>query len=448
MPRALLVDDDAEILQPLAKLVESEGFETTTSQNLGEARSQLLGGDFDVVVADLSLPDGNALELLPQIEERPSTEVVLITGRGSVDSAVAAFRGGVVDYLTKPIDTARLRGILRKLLRTIALRDEVDALRTELRRAGRFEKMIGASASMRKLYDQIVRVAPTDATVLITGETGTGKELVAESIHRISPRAKGPFVAMNCGAVAANLIESELFGHERGSFTGATQRHRGVFVRADGGTLLLDEIIEMPTDLQVRLLRTLETKKVLPIGSENEIAVDVRVLAATNRDPEQAVRDGKLRDDLLYRLLVFPIEVPPLRDRGDDVVMISEYYLAELNEEAGTSKRFTLEALEQLRAQPWPGNVRELRNCIERAFIMASDRLGTDNLPFAGASQPGNRRRGLWSPIGTSLAHAERELILSTVENYGGDKNQAAQVLGISLKTLYNRLHKYGVMKS
>ena len=448
MPRALLVDDDTEILQPLAKLVESEGFATRTSQSLSEARSQLIGGDFDVVVADLSLPDGSALELLPQIEERPSTEVVLITGRGSVDSAVAAFRGGVVDYLTKPIDTARLRGLLRKLLRTIALRDEVDALRTELRRAGRFEKMIGASASMQKLYDQILRVAPTDATVLITGETGTGKELVAESIHRVSPRAKGPFVAMNCGALAANLIESELFGHERGSFTGATQRHRGVFARADGGTLLLDEIIEMPTDLQVRLLRTVETKRVLPIGSENEIPVDVRVLAATNRDPEQAVRDGKLRKDLLYRLLVFPIEVPPLRDRGDDVGMISEHYLAELNEEAGTSKRFTQEALDQLHAQPWPGNVRELRNCIERAFIMALDRIAADNLPFAGASQPRDRRTGLWSPIGTSLADAERELILSTVEHYGGDKNKAAQVLGISLKTLYNRLHKYGVMKS
>ncbi|MEE9282179.1 MAG: sigma-54 dependent transcriptional regulator [Myxococcota bacterium] len=448
MPRALVVDDDPEILRPLAKFVEREGFATRTCDSLAKARRQLAKDDWDVVIADLTLPDGTALELLAPIEQRSSTEVVLITGHGSVDSAVEAFRGGAIDYLTKPIDTGRLRGLLRKLLRTIELRDEVDLLRAELRRAGRFGKMIGASPPMQKLYDEVLQVAPTAATVLLTGETGTGKELVAESIHQLSPRAKRPFVAMNCGAVAASLIESELFGHERGSFTGATQRHRGVFERADGGTLLLDEIIEMPPDLQVRLLRTLESKRVLRIGSEKEIEVDVRVLAATNRDPEKAVREGKLREDLLYRLFVFPIEVPPLRERGNDIVLISEHVLAQLNGDAETPKRFTQDALDRLCAQPWPGNVRELRNAVERAFILARDRIGVEHLPFGTEGISARERAATGSPVGTSLTEAERELILTTVHHYAGDKNEAARVLGISLKTLYNRLHKYGAMES
>ncbi len=448
MPRALVVDDDPEILRPLAKLVEGEGFTTRTAESLAKARSQLAGDSWDVVIADLSLPDGSALDLLSQIEDLAETEVILITGHGSIDSAIEAFRGGAIDYLTKPIDTGRLRGLLHKLLRTVELRDEVDALRAELRRAGRFGKMIGVSPAMQVLYDQVLRVAPTDATVLVTGETGTGKELVAEGIHQMSPRVKKPFVAVNCGAVASNLIESELFGHERGSFTGATRRHRGVFERADGGTLFLDEIAEMPAELQVRLLRSLETKTVLRIGSEREINVDVRVVAATNRDPEEAVQERKLRADLLYRLLVFPIEVPPLRERGNDVALITEHYLGQLNADAETSKRFTSEALEQLCTHQWPGNVRELRNAIERAFIMASDRIGVEWLPFVPDTGLASERAAARSSVGTSLASAERELIVTTVNHHRGDKSEAARVLGISLKTLYNRLHKYGVMGS
>ena len=448
MPRALVVDDDPEILRPLAKLVEREGFTTRTCESLAKARSQLAGETWDVVIADLSLPDGSALDLLSQIEDLAQTEVILVTGHGSIDSAIEAFRGGAIDYLTKPIDTGRLRGLLHKLLRTVELRNEVDALRAELRRAGRFGKMLGISPAMQALYDQVLRVAPTDATVLITGETGTGKELVAESIHQMSPRAKKPFVAVNCGAVASNLIESELFGHERGSFTGATRRHRGVFERADTGTLFLDEITEMPAELQVRLLRSLETKTVLRIGSERDIVVDVRVVAATNRDPEEAVQEGKLRADLLYRLLVFPIEVPPLRERGNDVALIAEHYLGQLNAEAETSKQFTAEALDQLCAHEWAGNVRELRNAIERAFIMASDRITMESLPFAPNAELASEPAGTRYLVGTSLAAAERELILTTVNHYGGDKNEAARVLGISLKTLYNRLHKYGVIGS
>jgi two-component system, NtrC family, response regulator HydG len=314
-----------------------------------------------------------------------------------------------------------------------------------LRRSVGLGRMVGSSPPMQELYAAILRVAPTSATVFVRGETGTGKELVAETLHQASPRSGGPFVAVNCGAVAETLIESELFGHERGSFTGATQRHRGVFERATGGTLLLDEITEMPLDLQVKLLRALEAKTVRRIGGERDLEVDVRVIASTNRDPERAVRDGKLREDLFYRLAVFPIEVPPLRDRGEDVVRIAEHVLARLNAEAVESKRFAPEALARLRAQPWLGNVRELRNCIERAFILSAGPIAPEDLPLGTAAVGGRERAGAWAPVGTALAEVERDLILATVRELP-DKNQAARTLGISLKTLYNRLHKYGAM--
>jgi DNA-binding NtrC family response regulator len=442
VPDALVLDDDDDVRRALTRLVEREGFRVQPCENLERARAELASRRWDVIVADLQLPDGRSLELLPEIEDQPATDLILITGHGSVDTAVEAFRGGAVDYLTKPVDAQHLRQLLRKVLRTAELRGEVDLLRSELRRAGRFGKMIGASVKMQALYDQVLRVAPTQATVLIQGETGTGKELVAETIHGMSPRAKGPFVAVNCGAVAEKLVESELFGHERGAFTGATQRHHGVFERADGGTLFLDEITEMPLDLQVRLLRALESGRVQRVGSEEEIAVDVRVVAASNRSVEQAVRDGALREDLFFRLAVFPLEVPPLRDRDGDVERIAEHFLALHNERAGTKKRFAPEAMARLETQAWPGNVRELRNTVERAFILAEDAIGPEHLPFGSDAAAGD---DAWPEVGTSLAEAERELILATVERLG-DKKEAARTLGVSLKTLYNRLHKYGAM--
>jgi DNA-binding NtrC family response regulator len=451
MPHALVLDDDPDVLRPLAKLVEREGFTVRTSNNLANARAELANGPCDVLIADLQLPDGVALELLPELEQRPGTDLIVITGHSSVDSAIEAFRGGAIDYFLKPVDTQYLCQLLRKIVKALELRGEVDLLRSELRRAGRFGKLIGAAPVMQALYDQIERVAPTNATVLIQGETGTGKELVAETVHRMSRRAKDPFVAVNCGAVADTLIESELFGHEKGSFTGATKRHAGVFERANGGSLFLDEITEMPLELQVRLLRVLETRKVRRIGGEADLEVDARVMCATNQNAEKAVRDGKLREDLYFRLAVFPIEVPPLRDRSDDIGLIAEHVLAKLNEDAGASKQLAPEAAELLRAQPWPGNVRELRNCVERAFIMSGDRIGVDALPFGADVGAGNgagpERAGVWSPVGTPLANAERDLVLATVQHIP-DKGQAAKALGISLKTLYNRLHKYGAMDS
>jgi len=445
MPQALLIDDDPDVLEPLALWVEREGFEPDVCASLAAARRRLEATSPDVVIADLELPDGRALELLPDLEDRPRTQVVLITGHASVESAVQAFRQGVVDYLTKPVDTARLRQVLQNVLRTMELRAEVDGLREELRQVGRFGRMVGSSESMQALYDQVMRVAPTRAPVLVIGETGTGKELVAETVHQLSPRGREPYVTVNCGAIAPTLIESELFGHEKGSFTGATARRPGLFERAHGGTLFLDEITEMPLELQVKLLRVLETQEVYRIGGSEPTRADVRVVAASNREPQRAVEEGRLREDLLYRLMVFPLRVPPLRDRPGDVPLIAEHFLEALNEQAGVHKRFTPDTLDALAAHPWPGNVRELRNCVERAWILAADRIGVQDMPFhEGASAPGGDRPGVWCPVGTPIAEVERDLILTTLEQYGGDKARTAKTLGISLRTLYNRLGQYG----
>jgi DNA-binding NtrC family response regulator len=451
MPTALLIDDDPSILEPLKLWVEREGFQAKAKGTLEEARTALAEQDYDVLIADLELPDGKALELLPDLQHAP-TQVVLITGYATVTSAIEAFRLGVTDYLVKPVDTMRLRQILRNLMRTVDLRAEVEDLRDELRSAGRFGRMVGASDAMQTVYDQVLRVAPTQAPVLVIGETGTGKELVAETVHQLSGRSKRAYVTLNCGAIAPTLVESELFGHEKGSFTGATTQRIGVFERAHEGTLFLDEITEMPMDLQVKLLRVLETRELHRIGGSTAIPADVRIVAATNRDPRQAVQDGLLREDLLYRLMVFPIRVPPLRERDGDAEQIAEHVLAQLNEEADTQKRFTPEAIELLTRQTWPGNVRELRNCVERAFILASDRIGVEALPFeegpAPASAPGAATHppegGVWVPLGASLAEAERDLIRLTLEHHGGDRTRTSKTLGISVRTLYNRIHKYG----
>jgi len=288
----------------------------------------------------------------------------------------------------------------------------------------------------------VERVAPTDSTVLVVGETGTGKDLVAETVHQLSRRAKRPFLPINCGAVAPSLIESELFGHERGSFTGADRMRKGIFERANGGTLFLDEITEMPLELQVKLLRVLESGTVQRIGGETLHPADVRLVAATNRDPKKAVSEGKLREDLLYRLLVFPIELPPLRERGDDIDLLAHHFLRELNRQTEGRKRISDAALERLRLHPWPGNVRELKHVIERAFIMATEVIDVENLPSESAL-PATTQSNLGIEVGMSVPEAERRLILATLERTAGDKKRAAEVLGISLKTLYNRLNAY-----
>jgi DNA-binding NtrC family response regulator len=443
MPIVLIVEDDPAHLEALRELVASEGFDTRATGALADAKRMLDEVRVDLVLCDLMLPDGSALDLLPLLEERPETDLVLVTGQASIDSAVDAFRGGAIDYLTKPIDFTRLRTILARLRRADQLRTQVGRLRDELLDMGRFGKMIGASKAMHQVYSQVVKVAPTQATVLITGETGTGKELVAETIHDRSPRSTRPYVTLNCAAVSPSLIESELFGHEKGSFTGATRRHEGFFERARGGTLFLDEITEMPLDLQAKLLRTLESREVQRIGGDRPIPVDIRLLAATNRDPHQAVTDGKLREDLLYRLLVFPIHVPPLRERGDDVVLLANHFLWQLNREAGTQKEFTKEARDRLRLHHWPGNVRELRHATERAFIEATNDIGVECLPFVEQAKLERSAEPLAIRVGMSNAEVERILTLATLDQLR-EKKKTAEVLGISLKTLYTRLKSYG----
>ncbi|HET7595936.1 MAG TPA: sigma-54 dependent transcriptional regulator [Burkholderiales bacterium] len=447
MPHALLVDDDNATLCALSELVVREGFTVAGASTLQEARERIAERHPDVVLLDLMLPDGNGMDLFEDVKSRAVTEVVLITGHASLESSIEALRLGAADYLIKPVNGKQLKAILSRVARPADLKSEIRALREELRGLGRFGRLLGTAPPMQQVYDQIQRVAPTAATVLITGESGTGKELVAQTIHDLSRRRKQLFLPVNCAAISPQLIESEMFGHERGSFTGATREHKGYFERASGGTVLLDEITEMPVELQVKLLRVLESGVFMRVGSTREIDVDVRVIAATNRVPEEAVAEGKLREDLLYRLRVFPLHLPPLRERGDDVVILATHFLEEMNRTESGNKAFAPAVLERLKAYNWPGNVRELRNVVQRAFIMADELIDERCLPpELSQSRPGS---GPFFQVraGSKVADVERQLILATLEQCGGTKEKAAVMLGISLKTLYNRLREYDSRK-
>jgi two-component system response regulator AtoC len=441
---ALLIDDNEDLLTGLAEIAKQEGFDVTTAGSLKEARDQLSRKPVDIAVVDLVLPDGDGIELLQELKDRPGTDVIIMSGMATVDSAIEALRLGALDYLTKPLDTHRLKAVLANAARVRSLKEEVGSLRGELRKFGRFGQMIGNSPQMQKVYDLITRVAPTEATVLITGESGTGKELVAHAIVELSPRRHRPFIPLDCGAIPPTLIESELFGHERGSFTGATQQRRGHFERASNGTLFLDEITEMPIELQVKLLRVLESGALTRVGGEARIPVAVRLIAASNRPPREAIQASKLREDLFYRLNVFPIVLPPLRERDGDALLLADQFLETINASEGTAKRLSANARDRIRAYPWPGNVRELKNELQRAFIMSEDVIELDGLA-AGPHPAPAPRSGAQPPadVGGSLDDAERQLILATLERCGGDKKRAAEILGISLKTLYNRLHLY-----
>lgn len=328
----------------------------------------------------------------------------------------------------------------------VAVPESIKAESTiEAQDAGRFGSMLGTAPVMQKFYHHIVRVAPTDATVLLLGESGTGKELAAQTIHALSLRQHAPFLPVNCGAISPQLIESEIFGHEKGSFTGAERQHKGYFERANGGTLFLDEITEMPPELQVKLLRVLESGSFMRIGSNEEIASDVRVIAASNRDPEQAVADGKMRLDLYHRLNVFPLYLPPLRERLEDVELLIRHFLDELNHAHGTVKVMTPEALANLASRSWPGNVRELRNHIQRAYILADQTIGIAALTPELAEREANIGLTMSIPVGTSLAEVDKKIIFATLQLCDGVKKHAAAILGISLKTLYNRLQEYGL---
>lgn len=442
MPHLLIVDDDASICATLSDIAADEGFTCAVAGTLRDACLQIGWQQPHAVLVDVTLPDGSGMDLFNEVGAA-GTQVIVMTGDATVETAVKALRHGAADYLVKPLSAYQVRALLRRAAQQNSVTPERSRAATVAVAAG-VGGLVGTSPAMLQVYEQINKVAPTEATVLLIGESGTGKELAAQTIHRLSARARHGFIAVNCGAISPHLIESEMFGHERGSFTGAERQHKGYFERADGGTLFLDEITEMPLELQVKLLRVLESGGFMRVGTNRELRSDVRVLAATNRNPEEAVAEGKLRADLYHRLNVFPIELPPLRERGDDVQAIAQMLLDLLNSEHGTQRRFAPEVLESLRQHTWPGNVRELRNFVQRAYIMSDDDIIRETqVPVAMDAVHAVPANMISVPVGMSLADADRELIFATLEQCAGVKKHAADILGISLKTLYNRLEEY-----
>lgn len=408
-----------------------------------------------VILADVELPGMNGLEFIRRLgDEILRIPVIIITGRGSDERSVQAIEAGAFWYIEKPLKPPVLRALLDRALGRVRDQKAVAALTRQLREAGKLGTLVGASGTMQEVMHQVEMAAPSTASVLITGETGSGKEMVARSIHMLSPRAARPFVAINCSAIPESLMESEIFGHERGAFTGAAERRIGCFELADGGTLLLDEIGEMPAPTQAKLLRVLEDQKVRRLGSKVETPVDVRVLAATNKNPEQAVSEGLLRQDLYFRLNVFHIHLPPLRDHKDDLPLLIERLLVEISEKHG--KRVSgvgADVMELFKSYPWPGNVRELRNVLERSAI-ACDRgtIGRSHLPpefghVSATATPGGLA-GIRFPVGTTVDAVEQELIVQTLAATGQNKTRAAELLGISLKTLHNKLKEYEAGRS
>ena len=473
MSHALIVDDDVDFATTLRELIVGASFTVAIAHSLRDARRQIALQRPNLVLLDVRLPDGNGLDLFSDPQLVTDSDVVLITGNASLETSTQALRMGAVDYIVKPINQRQLQGVLSRVMKPATLKAEVQDLAADVTGAGRFGHLWGRAAAMQRVYEQISRVAATGVTVLVTGESGSGKELVAQTVHDLSRRRRQTFLAVNCGAISPNLIESEIFGHEKGSFTGAERQHLGFFERANGGTLFLDEITEMPLELQVKLLRVLDTGRYMRVGSSQALEADVRVIAATNRVPMQAVAQGRLREDLLYRLNVFPIQLPPLRERMSDLPLLAQQFLLEIAHKEGGSKRFTPHALEHLQTHDWPGNVRELRNAVQRAYIMSSGELineqwlppstrlsaSTNPIDLAtsvenGLAPPGAQAPArnvqhpvgapqLTLPMGISMAAAKRALILATFEHFGQHQEHTAAVLGISLKTLYNRLKEY-----
>jgi DNA-binding NtrC family response regulator len=455
--RILVVDDDPVSRTGLQDLLAAWGYQAASAADGAEALARVAELTPDVVISDLVMPGLDGLGLLTALRrETPSPAVILLTGQGTVETAVQAMKDGAYDYLAKPVDPARLQILLEKAVEQAQTARELRALRRELRQRGAFGPLVAGTPAMLEVTRQVELVAPTDATVFVVGESGTGKELVARTVHANSPRARGPFVAMNCAAIPETLLESEIFGHEKGAFTGAASRRAGCFELADGGTLLLDEVAEMAPATQVKFLRVLQEGRFRRLGGTTEVMVDVRVIAATNQDPLRAVRAGALREDLYYRLNVFTIALPPLRERLADLDELTRALLSELNERHQRQIRGLDDgARTVLRGYGWPGNVRELRNVLERAVIVCPDELiRTEHLPSpprsaAGAQPPlaagegGSVDGALRLPIGTTVDEAERQLILRTLGHTGNNKTRAAEILGISLKTLHNKLHRY-----
>ncbi|HEY6969528.1 MAG TPA: sigma-54 dependent transcriptional regulator [Candidatus Angelobacter sp.] len=449
--KVLIVEDEENERSGLAELVSAWGYRTDTAKDGLEGLEKVAAWSPSIVITDLKMPRMDGMELLHRIAEQPqAVAVVLLTAQGSIDLAVDAMKTGAYDFIPKPVDPARLKQILQNAVRYRGTSVELEVTKRKLRDTGVFGHLVGSSKGMQEIFRLIEMVAPSTASVLITGESGTGKELVARTIHDMSPRKSKPFVAINCSAIPETLIESEIFGHEKGAFTGALERRAGCFELAEEGTLLLDEIGEMPIATQAKLLRVLEDHKLRRLGSKIETPVDVRVLAATNKIPEDAVTKGELRNDLYYRLNVFNIHLPPLREHKEDIPQLVDALLADMSakhdrEVAGVHESI----LQMFNNYSWPGNVRELRNTLERAVIVCEGsaiepRHLPPNFGSAGLRVATGDADGVRLEVGTTVEEAEKMLILKTLTATNNNKTRAAEILGISLKTLHNKLKEYG----
>jgi DNA-binding NtrC family response regulator len=443
--RILVVDDEVNARTALAELLRDEGYEVETAADAFKALGKLESFAPDVVLSDLKMPGMDGIELVRKIqamEDAPS--VVVMTAFGAVQSAVDAMRAGAAEYLTKPLNFDELLVVLTRVFDHQRLRSEARRMRQRLSERVARQNIVGASPPMQRVFEVIEQVAPSKATVLLTGESGTGKELVAAAIHERSSRAQGPFVKLHCAALAESLLESELFGHERGAFTGAVARRDGRFLVADGGTLFLDEIGEITPSLQVKLLRFLQEHEFERVGGDQTIRVDVRIIAATNRDLREEVARGRFREDLYYRLNVVNVELPPLRDRKADVPSLSRFFLDRFAKENGKNiEGFSPETVELLLAHEWPGNVRELENAIERAVVMATGAI-VEPRQLPPAVRPAVKASSSLPPVpGSTLADLEKYAILETLSSVGGSTSKAADILGISVRTIQYRLHQY-----
>jgi DNA-binding NtrC family response regulator len=443
----LVIDDEVAMREVLSLRIAGWGHEARTAADAVTAQRELDRKRPDVVLCDLILPGMNGMDLLRHIKQQDETlPVVMITAHGDIDGAVEAMKSGARDFLTKPFDNAALYALLEATATEVRQRRAMHSLDSTLDRQHAANTLIGQSRAMRSAQRLLDSLATSDASAILTGESGTGKEVVARAIHAASPRRNGPFVAINAAAIPEGLVESEVFGHEQGAFTGASKSRPGVFELAHGGTLFLDEIADMPIALQPKLLRGLEERRARRLGGSRDVAFDIRVLAATNRPPAQAIRDGRLREDLYYRLAVFEISLPPLRERAGDVALLSQHFVREFTRKHGLNVDGVGDpARELLEAHPWPGNVRELRNVIERATIVARRGwIEPRHLPPYLQGLTRGASPTLTLPASATLAEAERLLILQTLERVGNNKAEAARHLGLDVKTIRNKLHAYG----
>ena len=455
-PHILVVDDEESICQLLEVMLTEEGYWVRTATNYDEAMKLFETDQFDVVIADIMMPDVDGLTLLKDVKKvDPEIPVILITAYASLGSAVEALRYGAFDYITKPFKMDQIRYAVKRALETRALRRENRILKRELRRESDLSKFIGVSDAVREIKQLVRKIAPTDSTVLITGESGIGKELIARAIHQLSPRADGPFITINCAAIPETLLESELFGYVKGAFTGATTNKEGLFRAAHGGTFFMDEVGEISPDIQAKLLRMLETHQIIPLGATKPVEVDVRLIAATNKDLARMVDEGKFRRDLFYRLNVIHIHIPPLRERPEDIIPIAEHYVQVIADRMGRpAPKLSKEAMQLLQGARWEGNVRELENVLERAMIMCDgDVILPEHLPDYIRNAPqtaavpekvaGEQVLGGVLP----LDEIEKAYILWAILQCGGNKSEAAKKLGIDLSTLYRKIERYGLKK-